>query len=82
MLTNLDQVPPTGLLIVVQAAKVIRDANGLPVRAFRHCKTNKLQEKRALFFINRSFISGIPAGNRMVLCLYMRRIVFLGLRSP
>lgn len=33
MLTNLDQVPPTGAVIVVQAAK-IRDANGLPVRAF------------------------------------------------
>lgn len=33
MLTNLDQVPPTGAVIVVQAPKV-KDANGLPVRAF------------------------------------------------
>ena len=33
MLTNLDQVPPTGAVIVVQAAKV-KDANGMPVRAF------------------------------------------------
>ena len=38
MLTNLDQVPPTGLLLSWCRPKRIRDANGLPVRAFRHCK--------------------------------------------
>lgn len=33
MLTNLDQVPPTGAVIVIQAPK-IENANGMPVRAF------------------------------------------------